>query len=276
MLLYNYDHIDGFLAANPHISNKLACLVRELLNLPHLKVIYAAFALMGVQLVEPFYARTITKGTTHSQLKVFYKELHSSLLETKVDASFLTLSEPLFPGVSVDLFTGVKLSYGEKVLQATIDVAQEHAEDVVLLINHMLPEMATILARQRRDYGIDPENFPVQFPVEEQASNIDDTPTNNMDMERLMGKTDYRLKKLQALPAASRSIILQKTRALREAIIKFKKVKRNVEQVCQYLNYLFKGATGAVHNHTAYVTYIHQTYIQYIKSTQICIAGYMF
>ena len=32
-----------------------------------------------------------------------------------------------------------------------------------------------------------------------------------------MGKTDYRLQKLQALPAASRSIILQKTRARREA-----------------------------------------------------------
>ena len=52
--------------------------------------------------------------------------------------------------------------------------------------------------------------------MEDQASNVDDTPTNNMDMERLMGKADYRLQKLQTLPAASRSIVLQKTRALRE------------------------------------------------------------
>ena len=37
-----------------------------------------------------------------------------------------------------------------------------------------------------------------------------------MDMERLMGKADYRLQKLQTLPAASRSIVLQKTRVLRE------------------------------------------------------------
>ena len=37
-----------------------------------------------------------------------------------------------------------------------------------------------------------------------------------MDMERLMGKADCRLQKLQTLPAASRSIVLQKTRVLRE------------------------------------------------------------
>ena len=53
--------------------------------------------------------------------------------------------------------------------------------------------------------------------MEDQASKVDDTPTNNMDMERLMGKADFRLQKLQTLPAASRSIVLQKTRALREA-----------------------------------------------------------
>ena len=38
-----------------------------------------------------------------------------------------------------------------------------------------------------------------------------------MDMERLMGKADFRLQKLQSLPAASRGIVLQNTRALREA-----------------------------------------------------------
>ena len=49
-----------------------------------------------------------------------------------------------------------------------------------------------------------PSTFPAQYPVKQQATNIDDTPTNNMDMERLMGLT-----KLQTLGAASRSIILQ-------------------------------------------------------------------
>ena len=60
----------------------------------------------------------------------------------------------------------------------------------------MLPELATTLARQRRDYGLDAETFPANFLIDEQASNIDDTPTNNMDMEHLMGMTDQHLKKL--------------------------------------------------------------------------------
>ena len=98
----------------------------------------------------------------------------------------------------------VKQSYGEKVLEVVTDLAEEHSEDVLLLINHMLPDLGRVLGRQRRDYGLDEEKFPVEFPIEEQARDIDDTPTNNMDMERLMGKTDHRLQKLQTLPAASR------------------------------------------------------------------------
>ena len=75
------------------------------------------------------------------------------------------------------------------------EVAQDQVEGVIILLNHMLPELGTILGRQRRDYGLDLEQFPPEFPIEDQASIIDDTPTNNMDMEQLMGKTDYRLQK---------------------------------------------------------------------------------
>ena len=46
--LMNYEHIEGFLSSNPQISNKHACLIRELQNLPHLKLIYSAFAILGV------------------------------------------------------------------------------------------------------------------------------------------------------------------------------------------------------------------------------------
>ena len=57
----------------------------------------------------------------------------------------------------------------------------------------------------------------IKYRVEDQASHVDDCPTNNMDMERLMGKADQRLQKLQTLSAASRSIVLEKTKALRAA-----------------------------------------------------------
>ena len=135
----------------------------------------------------------------------------------KVNSTILSLENPIFPGVSEDLFSAVKKSYGEKVVEVVKEVGEEQVEDVVILINHMLPELAATLAPQRRDYGLDAETLPANFPIEEQASNIDDTPTNKMDMESLMGMTDQRLKKLQTLPAASRAIILRKTRDLRSS-----------------------------------------------------------
>ena len=231
VLLYNYEHITGFLSSNPHISNKLACLVRELLTLPHMKVIFAAFSILGIYLIEPFYSRTIATGATHTELGLFYRELYVSLLETKVEASILDMKNPIFPGVSQELFVSVKKSYGEQVVEVMREVGEEQVEDVLLLINHMLPELATTLARQRRDYDLDTSTFPAQYPVKEQARNIDDTPTNNMDMERLMGLTDQRLKKLQTLGAASRSIVLMKTRALRESREKadFRSFRQQVE-----------------------------------------------
>ena len=105
----------------------------------------------------------------------------------------------------VDLFTGVKKSYGEEVLHSVTEVAAEHKGEVVQLINFMIPELKTVLARQRRDYGIDEELFPVQYPVEKQAANLDDTPVHNIGMERLCGQVDYRLHKLGNLQAVSRS-----------------------------------------------------------------------
>ena len=87
------------------------------------------------------------------------------------------------------------------------------------------------IGKARRDYGLDEEQFPAQFPVEKQASKIDDTPTNNMDMERLMGLTDNQVKKLQNLSVASRSIILKKTMSIKETsdMSSFRSFKKQVE-----------------------------------------------
>ena len=69
----------------------------------------------------------------------------------------------------------------------------KHKEDLHKLTKFIIPELRTVLDRQQRDYGIDAEAFSVQVPVEEQASNIDDTPVHNIGMERQCGKIDYRL-----------------------------------------------------------------------------------
>ena len=56
----------------------------------------------------------------------------------------------------------------------------------------------------------------MDFPVFDQAAKIDETPVHNIGMERQCGKVDYRLKKYLKLPAVSRSIILQRSKQLRE------------------------------------------------------------
>ncbi|KAJ8395920.1 hypothetical protein AAFF_G00026280 [Aldrovandia affinis] len=55
----------------------------------------------------------------------------------------------------------------------------------------------------------------MDYPVSDQASNIDETLMHNIGMERQCGKVDYRLRKLGTLNAVSRSIILQKSQELR-------------------------------------------------------------
>ena len=146
-------------------------------------MIFCAYAAIGIQLIEPFYSHTIREDATHSSLQVFYKELYESLSTKKVGADFLSFESPAFPGVSAELLTGVKEGYGAAVVESVKDVTQEYEEDIILLINIMLPELDITLAKQRRDYSLDPDIFPPQYPIADQASNIDDTPANNMDME---------------------------------------------------------------------------------------------
>ncbi|KAJ4945964.1 hypothetical protein JOQ06_023642 [Pogonophryne albipinna] len=225
VLIYHFGHLTEFLSQNPHINNRLACLVREVMELPYLKVVLMVFACLGVHLVEHFYARTIEKDATHTQLREFYKGLHTGLGEPISD-NYTTFTTPEYPVV----FSRVKKTYTEEVLNSVSDVAAEHLDEVKKLTDLMQPHLQTVLARQRRDYGIDEETFPMDYPVSEQA-NIDDTPVHNIGMERQCGKVDYRLKMLGTLNAVSRSIILQKSQELRDGQIpSFRDQKQEMAQ----------------------------------------------
>ena len=59
VLLYNYDWLSLYLNENPDTANRLACLIRNVFELPYLKVVFVAFAGLGIHLIEPFYCRTI-------------------------------------------------------------------------------------------------------------------------------------------------------------------------------------------------------------------------
>ena len=146
-------------------------------------------ASLGVQLVEPFYTNTISTTSTHNSLKKFFISLYESM-EDNLEKDFFTFANPVFRGVDWELFEGVKASYKEEVLCVVSRVANEHKEEVLKPGEGMLPYLRTVLARQRRDYGIDEERFPSQYPVESQAANIDQTPVHNLAADRLQDQED--------------------------------------------------------------------------------------
>ena len=208
-----FPFLDNFLESNLGISNRLACIVRSFLNVEYFKPVFLVFGAFGIQLIEPFYCATIANGTTHSELQEFYQLLHEQM-SRPVTESFFNFEHPWFNCVSKSLLHGVRASYGVGVVEAMEEMTTQYLEDCIKIANFIMPELLVILARQRRDYGLSIA-FPAQFPIEDQASNIDDTPVSNMAMERICGLVDYRLHKLKQLEPVSRSIILQSTKTLR-------------------------------------------------------------
>lgn len=132
-----------------------------------------------------------------------------------VSDSFFDFTRPSYEGVSERMLKGVKESYGTEVLDSVTSMAKEYKVEVLKLVKLMTPELREVLARQRRDYGIDEKKFPAQYPVELQASNIEDTPTHNMAGERDHGWIDFRLHKSAKLSAVSRQHIIQRCKEIR-------------------------------------------------------------
>ena len=74
--------------------------------------------------MEPFYARTIENGATHTNLRDYYKGLHISLSKPISD-QYTRFTKPEFSGVSEDLFQGVKKNYNPEVLNSVSEMADE-------------------------------------------------------------------------------------------------------------------------------------------------------
>ena len=132
-----------------------------------------------------------------------------------VSGDFFDFTKPSYEGVSERMIKGVKESYGVEVLDSVTSMAKEYKVEVLKLVKLMTPELREVLASKRRDYGIEEEKFPAQFPVELQADNIQDTPTHNMAGERDHGWIDFRLHNSAKLSAVSRQHILQRCKEIR-------------------------------------------------------------
>ena len=59
VLLYNFEWLEQYLTENPQVTNRLACLVRDAMDIPYLKAILVVFAAL-VQLIEPFAVEQLT------------------------------------------------------------------------------------------------------------------------------------------------------------------------------------------------------------------------
>ncbi|CAB4062039.1 unnamed protein product [Lepeophtheirus salmonis] len=94
----------------------------------------------------------------------------------------------------------VKKNYSEQVIQTVVKCPHNISANIVLYAIFVMPEMRIGLGRQRRDYSLSDE-FPTQYPVQEQARNIHDTPVTNISMDSNCGQVDYRLHNLKQLEA---------------------------------------------------------------------------
>ena len=70
----------------------------------------AVVSAFGVQLVETFHAKTLSKNENHKTLTSSFKGLHDKMSEPLTE-QFFCLEKPWFPGVSQQLLDTVLLNY---------------------------------------------------------------------------------------------------------------------------------------------------------------------
>jgi len=217
IMCYHWNDFYDFLEAHEYITNKLACLVRDALELEYIKIVAAVIAIIGIQLVTPFHAITISKGATHSSLKEKFVSLHHELKRNDVSEQFFNLDSPAFSCFNEEMFQDVKANYGLHVVDCVKQCAQSHLNECIALTRKILPEMANVLAMQRgKYYGFG--DHQQEYPVFDQCEDIDKTPVHNLEMERQCGDTDQRLKKKPKLEAVARGTVLKETSKLRSAV----------------------------------------------------------
>ena len=111
IMCYHWNDFSSFLESYSDITNKLACLVRDALNLDYVKVVIVVMAAIGVHLVSPYHAMTISQNATHKRLEVFYETLYNILINHSVGEDFFKFIEPEFDPVCPELLSTVKKDY---------------------------------------------------------------------------------------------------------------------------------------------------------------------
>ena len=104
IVCYHWNDFMQFFDENDFITNKLACLCHDAVELSYIRVVIATVAAFGVHLVAPFFAKTKSTKVNHSGLQEYFENLYESLVNQTIDASFFYFEKPAFVGVSHFLF----------------------------------------------------------------------------------------------------------------------------------------------------------------------------
>jgi hypothetical protein len=217
ILCYHWRDFKQFLSSHDYVTNQLACLVRNALDLEYIPIVTAVISAIGIHVVSPYHALTKSVHATHSRLKVTFTALHHQLQYNSVTDAFFTFEYPAFESIPVNLFQAVKLDYSPEVVTSITDMANQNMEECITLVQMILPELANTLAMQRGKY-YDFGDFPREYQVEEQTQNIDATPVHNLQMERLCGQMDTRISGRGNIETASRGLVLKHSAHLVEEL----------------------------------------------------------
>ena len=212
LVLYLWEYCFAWLRERTDINNRLACYVLSMENVTYLKISLAVFAAFGIQLVEPFNATMFSKKTTHSSLLQFYPSLMQKL-DNSISADFFAFEKNVF-GFCDEYFEGCKIKYHPDLVNCVRNVAENNLSDCTDLSQFVLPLVKkTIISQRGAEYGFGPEKS--EFPVEKQATNINDVPHHNLQMESYCGRIASLVNKYGTLESASRSMIFHGTERLK-------------------------------------------------------------
>ena len=115
IMSFHWDDFNVFLSTHEYITNKLAW---DALCLEYIRVVVVVIAAIGVQLIAPYHAMTISNKSIHSSLKLFFENLYEELWNHQDYETFFSLTSLAFKSVSDKLFTEIQKNYGLDVVKA--------------------------------------------------------------------------------------------------------------------------------------------------------------
>ena len=129
-LVYHFEDRGYFLDHFRNIVNGISILDRSFIEIPILKPIFCAVALIGIHITKPFQALLIDPATTYSTISVAFPKLYEEL--KTVDAALLcSTSLQTFKFVSLNTFK--KCIPAEDVCKAIDECCQTHKHEITQL-----------------------------------------------------------------------------------------------------------------------------------------------